>query len=241
MPPRRSEKDQAALYDGVRQWIANLATWNEPALRKLLHGTGKAQARWLAMHAETNAPPDIPKWINTVKTFGPSWGTWGSFLSNLPPPNTEGADGGEGGGGGGGAGAAASSSASGAGAAASSSASTALVQFEAVTMDVELGDNDDDDGGGGDDCGFCGVFLMGDLMRITDVLLGGAADLCGLGIGDTVRAINGAGATDTALRAALSNAGSVEFSVIRKPHGTGTVCEYCGKILGEGTCYRQRQ
>ena len=92
MPPRRTPQDQAALYDGVRQWIANLATWNEPALRKLLHGTGKAQARWLAMHAETNAPPDIPKWINTVKTFGPSWGTWVSFLSNLPPPNTEGAD-----------------------------------------------------------------------------------------------------------------------------------------------------
>ena len=55
MPPRRSEKDQAALYDGVRQWIANLATWNEPALRKLLHGTGKAQDRWRVMHTETAA------------------------------------------------------------------------------------------------------------------------------------------------------------------------------------------
>ena len=59
MPPRRSEKDQAALYDGARQWVANLATWNEPALRELLDGNGQAQERWRAMHDETNAPRSL--------------------------------------------------------------------------------------------------------------------------------------------------------------------------------------
>ena len=97
MPPRRTAQEQAALYDGARQWIANLATWNQPALRELLDGDGRARVRWCAMYDETNAPPDIPKWINEVKTFGASWGTWPSFLSNLPPPNTESANGGEGG------------------------------------------------------------------------------------------------------------------------------------------------
>jgi hypothetical protein len=41
--------------------FANLATWNEPALRELLNGAGIARVRWSAMHDETNAPPDIPK------------------------------------------------------------------------------------------------------------------------------------------------------------------------------------